>query len=161
MYTKHRLFWGRGRGWYRKPKRPRRLNFVVSRIPSTLTVTRTLLKLYRVVLLSPPPPEKPNPKSLGATVFLSSSLLLLVACLSLCAPSGSCLKELVNSGEAFDACFVIILLSSWSFARSSYSSSTILLPGSRQSNTKIHDAAMRNRRTVQLAPCALNYWSCQ
>ena len=64
---------------------------------------------------------------------------------------GSFLKELVDSGEAFDACLVIIFVSSWSLL-------LLLLVASfsTQSTTNIHDAAMRNRETAA-ALWALNY----
>ncbi len=64
---------------------------------------------------------------------------------------GSCLKELVDSGEAFDACFIIVFVSSWSLH-------LLLLDASfsRKGTINIHDAAMRNRQTAA-APWALNY----
>ena len=56
---------------------------------------------------------------------------------------GSCLKELVNSGEAFDACLVFIFVSPWSLL-------LLLLDASfsRKGTEIIHDAAMRNRQTA-------------
>ena len=64
----------------------------------------------------------------------------------------SCLKEMVDSGEAFDACFIFIFVSPWSLL-------LLLLVASfsRQSTTNIHDAAMRNHLTAT-ALWALNYY---
>ena len=64
---------------------------------------------------------------------------------------GSWLKEMVDSGEAFDACLVIIFVSPWSLL-------LLLLDASfsRKSTTNINDATMRNRLTAT-ALWALNY----
>ena len=67
----------------------------------------------------------------------------------------SCLKEMVDSGEAFDACFIFIFVSPWSLL-------LLLLDASfsRKGTEIIHDAAMRNRQTAT-ALWALNYLSRQ